>query len=362
MKPEAIPSATLDGLRRAILDHYDRTARDLPWRTDTDPYRVLVSEIMLQQTRVETVTRYYEPWLERFPTVEALASAHEDEVLKAWEGLGYYRRARNLHAAARMVAERHGGEIPAEPDELRSLPGVGEYTSGAVASIAFDRPAPAVDGNVRRVLARLFDDEHARPAWLRRVATRLLSEERPGDWTQALMELGATVCTPRSPACDVCPVASRCQARRAGTVSERPAPPLRRAVPSRQIGLVVFHSEGRALLQKRPDDGLLGGMWAFPELLRDDGSYPAVERLAGEFGLRTVGEPRPLEAVEHRFTHLAARYVPVAVEVAPVVPDVAEQRDDVRWMGPKGRTDTALPVAQRRVFDFWIENIGVTDP
>ncbi|HBV05845.1 MAG TPA: A/G-specific adenine glycosylase, partial [Gemmatimonadetes bacterium] len=159
---------------RALLAHYDQAARDLPWRRDKDPYRILVSEFMLQQTRVETVVRYYEPWLERFPSLLALAEANEDEVLKAWEGLGYYRRARNLHQAARIIVESHSGSVPMDMEELRALPGVGEYTTGAVASIAFDIPTPAVDGNVRRVLARFFDEERPGPAWLRGVARETL--------------------------------------------------------------------------------------------------------------------------------------------------------------------------------------------
>ena len=188
-------------IRRALLEHYDSTARDLPWRRDSDPYRVLVSEVMLQQTRVETVKGYYVRWLERFPSVETLASAEEDEVLKAWEGLGYYRRARNLRRAALQLREVHGGVVPETYAALRELPGVGEYTAGAVASIAFGVVVPAVDGNVRRVLARLFDVETPRAPWLRSMATSLVDNERPGDWNQALMELGATQCTSRAPRC-----------------------------------------------------------------------------------------------------------------------------------------------------------------
>ena len=218
------------GFRQALLAHYDRAARDLPWRRDRDPYRILGSEFMLQQPRVETVVRYYDPWFERFPSLLALAEASEDQVLKAWEGLGYYRRARNLHQAARIIVESHSGSVPTDLEALRALPGVGEYTTGAVASIAFDIPTPAVDGNVRRVLARFFDEERPDPAWLRRVAREILSRDRPGDWNQALMELGATVCKPRSPRCDRCPVSRWCSAYALGTVDERPAPPPRREI------------------------------------------------------------------------------------------------------------------------------------
>ena len=350
MKPDSIPPDTVAGLRRALLDHYDRSARDLPWRRDTDPYRVLVSEFMLQQTRVETVIRYYEPWLERFPTVTVLAEAEEDQVLKAWEGLGYYRRARNLHRAAQVVAERHGGTIPSDPDELRSLPGVGEYTTGAVASIAFGVPAPAVDGNVRRVFARLFDVATPTTVWLREIAGRLVSSDRAGDWTQALMELGATVCTPKSPTCDACPVTAWCASLAAGTVDERPARAKKREVPTRVIPLAVLCRSGEVLLQRRSAGGLLAGLWAFPE----SGDVTPAD-VATRLGLQPEGEPHSLPVVEHRFTHFHARYVPTALEVRGDVSVAVPEGS--RWVRPGGLGDTALPVAQRKVFDSWLNSM-----
>ncbi|HBD99516.1 MAG TPA: A/G-specific adenine glycosylase, partial [Gemmatimonadetes bacterium] len=210
-------------ITKALLDHYDREHRALPWRGCSDPYRILVSEVMLQQTRVQTVLAYYDAWLERFPDVEALADAETDEVLKAWEGLGYYRRARNLHGAARLIRERPDGGFPDTYARLRSLPGVGDYTAGAVASMAFGEAVPAVDGNVRRVLSRLFDEAKPPASWLRWKASELLDAERPGDWNQALMELGATLCSPRSPRCGACPVVEWCASHRAGTQEQRPA-------------------------------------------------------------------------------------------------------------------------------------------
>jgi len=350
MKPESIPSDTVTGLRRALLDHYDQSARDLPWRRDNDPYRVLVSEFMLQQTRVETVIRYYEAWLERFPTVTDLAQAGEDQVLKAWEGLGYYRRARNLHQTAQIVSEQHGGVIPSDPEELRRLPGVGEYTMGAVASIAFGIPTPAVDGNVRRVFARLFDEANATPAWLRETAERFVTRDRAGDWTQALMELGATVCTPTSPRCDVCPVMAWCESNAAGTVDERPARPRKRAVPSRVVPLVVFCRSREVLVQRRPATGLLAGLWAFPE----SGEATPSES-ARKLGLKPVSDPYPLPAVEHRFTHLHVRYLPWVLQVQGDVS--AAMVDDVRWVRPGRLEETALPVAQRKVFDSWLKRM-----
>ena len=184
--------------RRRLLEHYDAHGRNLPWRESREPYRVWVSEIMLQQTRVETVVPYYARWMERFPTVAALAQADEQSVLKAWEGLGYYARARNLHRSARMVREKLRGDLPTSASSLRTLPGIGAYSAGAIASIAYGEVVPAVDGNARRVLSRLFDEDGTSDALLRRRAVELLDPDRPGDWNQALMELGATVCVPRS--------------------------------------------------------------------------------------------------------------------------------------------------------------------
>lgn len=348
----AVTSATCTELRRVLLDHYDRVARDLPWRRETDPYRVLVSEVMLQQTRVETVKGYYGPWLERFPSLETLATADEDQVLKAWEGLGYYRRARNLHRAARVVREDHGGELPDTYGSLRELPGVGEYTAGAVASIAFGERVPAVDGNVRRVFARWFDVPDPKPAWLRTTAADLVDEERPGDWNQALMELGATVCTPRSPKCGVCPVSRWCSALEAGSVADRPISPKRREVPSRVIGLAVLHARERVLLEKREEGGLLGGMWAFPEIVPDGGGVPEVARI---LGLIPQDAGQPLADVRHRFTHLDATYRPVAVAVG-AGPE-SRLPDRYRWVSPAEAADIALPVAQRKVFDSWFDTL-----
>lgn len=340
--------------RTALLDHYDEARRELPWRGETDPYRILVSEVMLQQTRVETVRGYYEPWLERFPDVDTLADATEDDVLKAWEGLGYYRRARNLQAAARVVRDRPEG-FPATSRELRDLPGVGEYTAGAVASIAFGEAVPAVDGNVRRVLARWFDEPEPAPSWLRERAAALVDAERPGDWNQALMELGATVCTPRAPRCPECPVRSSCAARAAGTQEERPVA-VRKAPPrTAEILLGVFEREGRVLLVRRPEDGLLGGMWALPEaeMLDSPGDVGATDALLGALTasveVAASGAARPLEPVRHRFTHLDATYrpwvVPVDAEPAPDAPDRA-------WVSPHDAGGLAVPVAQRKVLDL----------
>lgn len=357
----------LSSFRRALLAFYDDVARPLPWRDTRDPYAIWVSEVMAQQTRVETVVPYYLRWLERYPTVEALADAPLDDVLKSWEGLGYYSRARNLHRAAGVVAEDHGGAVPDSFEGLRALPGVGEYTAGAIASIAFERAVPAVDGNVRRVYARLADEPRPGTAEVRDWAARVVDPARPGDFNQALMELGATVCTPRNPACGGCPVRAHCQALAAGTVDARPAPKKRVKVRKEQraVGVFVRSAHGnapadapRALLRRRPAEGLLAGLWEFPSVplgLRagDRAVQGAVRELAADLGLTVVDGPgEPLDPVPHQFSHLHVTYRPWMVAVGGDVGAVdGETASDepLRWTPLDDPGDLALPVAQQRI-------------
>jgi A/G-specific adenine glycosylase len=308
----AVGAAIGAAAREALLGWYCANRRDLPWRRTRDPYAIWISEAMLQQTRVETVIPYWERFLARFPTVEALADAPADDVLGAWAGLGYYSRARNLQRAAREVVARYGGALPAEPAELETLPGVGRYTAGAVASIAFDRPAPIVDGNVARVLARLHGirDDVASVAGKARLwaeAAALADGPSPGDLNQALMELGATVCTPRAPRCLACPLSSSCVALAEGDAEALPVK-AKKAQPRAVEGVaVLLLREGRALAVRRPPRGLLGGLWDLPGADLGDGEPPAAgaERALRERvglavrGLRSAGE------VEHVFTHRA---------------------------------------------------------
>ena len=347
----------LGDFRSSLLQYYDRFCRDLPWRGETDPYRILVSEIMLQQTRVETVLQYYGSWLKRFPTLGALASADSREVLKAWEGLGYYRRARNLHSAARRIRELPGGHFPTSYRDLRQLPGVGQYTAGAVASIGFGEIVPAVDGNVRRVLARLFDKREPRARWLNRTAAELVDKDRPGDWNQALMELGAMICSPKNPRCDDCPVQLWCTAHEQGTQALSPAG-IRR-VPAREISflLVILQTEeGEVMLVQRPRQGLLAGMWAFPEQeLAEPLDCAATSRdraieLAMSLGAEVVGGASVLAEIQHRFTHLQARYRPWVVPVEKLLTGEGNV-----WMTPGEPVDFPIPVAQHKVLDALAE-------
>lgn len=342
----ALPGADIPAIRAALLAFYDASARALPWRETRDPYAVWISEVMSQQTRVETVIPYYERWLERFPSVDALADADGDDVLKAWEGLGYYSRARNLHAAARVVRERHGGTLPDSCAGLRTLPGVGEYTAGAVASIAFGARCAAVDGNVRRVLARLLDHPAPPTPLLNEVADALVPADRPGDFNQALMELGATICTPRTPRCARCPVAAHCAARAAGTQQDRPLPKVRKAVPTYDIATAVVRApDGRLLITRRPPHGLLAGMWCFP----GDGPVTNSDRASVALHVArsfttVAAAPRPLGVIEHVFSHRRERYHCYAFDAAAA----GLSASDAAWIGASDTT-RPLPRGQQRI-------------
>ncbi len=296
-------------LQQDLLRWYDRGARDLPWRCTRDPYAVWVSEIMLQQTRVETVIPYYERFLARFPTVRALAEADEDAVLSHWSGLGYYRRARLLHAGVREVVARYGGDVPEDVDARRDLPGIGRYTAGAIGSIAFDKPEPVVDGNVTRVLARLFRIETpigsaATTKRLWEEAARLVPKKRPGDFNQALMELGATVCTPRQPLCDACPLVARCQARAHDDVARLPVPkPKKSPLPVGLSAVVTTIGNGphRKVWLLKEEGALFGGLWGVP--MTDRAPREALDGA----GLRARLGSDPVCTIEHVLTHRRLR-------------------------------------------------------
>ncbi|WP_374713642.1 A/G-specific adenine glycosylase [Symbiobacterium terraclitae] len=337
-----------------LLEWYGRHGRDLPWRRTRDPYHIWVSEVMLQQTRVETVIPYYERWMAQFPTLEALAGAPEEQVLKAWEGLGYYSRARNLHQAAREVVSRYGGSVPDDPEAVSRLKGVGPYTAGAILSIAFNRPVPAVDGNVLRVIARLYAiaDDIALPA-TRKVITELVRAMMPAgrsaDFNQALMDLGATICTPRSPRCLLCPVREACEGFRAGRVGGLPVKGKARAPRPVERVAAVVEQDGRLLLTRRPPDGLLAGLWELPGGDVPPGRSPEdalravlwdafrVEAVVGEH----------LVDVTHAFTHLVWHIRCYRAELGPgcEIPETPDRR----WVAPEELKDYPLPTVQRKV-------------
>ncbi|MGE0711841.1 MAG: A/G-specific adenine glycosylase [Planctomycetota bacterium] len=296
-------------LAAPLVTWFDGHQRELPWRGVRDAYRVWVSEVMLQQTQVETVKRYYEPFLARFPDVAALAAASEGEVLAAWQGLGFYRRARNLHRGAQQVVREHGGELPRDPAALGRLPGLGRYTVGAVLSLTFDQRLPILDGNVARVLARVFRVEGslkqgpvARRLWA--LAEEVLPERRVGAFNEALMELGALVCRPTSPACARCPLAAHCGARAEGRPTAYPEPVPAAEVPQvERVCLAVVRGDGRFCLVQRPAEGLLARMWELParEFAGDEDPATVARELAREHGAR--GRPTALGTAEHRFSH-----------------------------------------------------------
>jgi A/G-specific adenine glycosylase len=346
-----------------LLAWFDGARRPMPWREPgpdgrRDAYRVWISEVMLQQTRVETVVPYYERFLARFPTVQALAAAPLDDVLKLWEGLGYYSRARNLHRAAQEVAAARGGTVPADPDAFRALPGVGPYTAAAVLSIAHGEPLAVLDGNVIRVLTRVFAVEHdARAGATRRalqeVATRLLPPADAARFNEALMELGATLCTPRSPACDVCPLGTVCAARALGAPETFPVQSARAPVPHKTIAVgLITDDDGRVLVQRRPEDGMLGGLWEFPGGKQEPGE-PLDEtcrrEIQEELGVDVhVG---PLVAtVNHAYTHFTVTIHAYRCALVAGEP-VTETGEPIQWVTPDEAAALAFPRANRRIID-----------
>ncbi len=294
-------------LRAALLRFYDEHARDLPWRRTRDPYAIWVSEIMLQQTRVDTVRRYYDRFLERFPTTTALARASEDQVLSAWSGLGYYRRARLLHAGVREVVASYGGQVPADAQARRKLPGIGRYTAGAIGSIAFDRPEPIVDGNVARVLCRVHAIESPlgradTEALLWQHAGELAKGPRPGALNQALMELGATLCSKRSPRCEQCPLQRSCLAHAQGRAQELPVP--RKKTPPKAVqwvAVAVLDDTRQSVVLSRGQSALFGGLWNLP--MREGSDADAAKQLLTELGVAARLSRQPLGRLEHLLTH-----------------------------------------------------------
>jgi len=358
-KPQFREEFADEAVAPAILDWYDRHAREMPWRVSPsdrahgvkpDPYRVWLSEVMLQQTTVATVKAYFERFTARWPQVEKLAAEPQDEVLKEWAGLGYYARARNLHKCAQTVVSEFGGDFPETEAELLTLPGIGAYTAAAIASIAFDARATVLDGNVERVMARLFAIDAPLPGskkTLYAAADRLTPDSRSGDYAQAVMDLGATICTPRKPACGLCPLMTMCAGRKAGIAETLPQKTAKKAKPTRYgIAFLAVRSDGAILLDRRPQTGLLGGMMEVP------GSEWVENLVHGEAMTRA-----PIEAVWHdvsdalhSFTHF---HLSLAVKRADV--DMNAKPTRGRWISAEDAMSEALPTVMKKVLTLGLK-------
>lgn len=335
-------------LQSALLNWYDAHGRELPWRVKGgrgEPYRVWLSEIMLQQTTVVTVGPYFENFTRRWPTVAALAAADLDDVLQAWAGLGYYARARNLHKCARVIANEHDGVFPDEEDKLRELPGVGPYTAAAIAAIAFGRRSAPVDGNILRVISRLFKLETPLPKLRQEIAGHfapLVPDQRPGDFVQAMMDLGSNVCTPRVPGCEACPWRTTCRALKSDLAAYLPIKAPKKQKPTR-YGTVFWleNDAGQVLLQRRPEKGLLGGMMELPSTQWREKSWTAADAVC-EAPVKADWQHQP-GAIRHTFTHFH-----LVLDVLRATVSSVKGSNGV-WAHPEQFTDHALPTLMKKV-------------
>jgi A/G-specific adenine glycosylase len=362
---ETIEKMDIKAFQEDLISWFEREQRDLPWRKDRDPYKVWVSEIMLQQTRVETVIPYFNRFIEQFPTLDALAEADEEKVLKAWEGLGYYSRVRNLQAAVKKVKEVYGGKVPDTFEEISSLKGVGPYTAGAILSIAYGVPEPAVDGNVMRVLSRILTiwEDIAKPATRKifeEAVRKLISHDNPSYFNQALMELGAVVCTPSSPSCLLCPVREHCQAFHEGVQENLPVKTKKKKPKNVKLAAAVLTDQnGNLLIHKRPSSGLLANLWEFPnteiKLTIKNDKQQLSQFLKTEYGVETkIGEA--IGQIEHVFTHLVWN---INVYEGTIINDVKES-SDLRLVPPEHLKEFAFPVSHQKMYTQYLESKGKT--
>ena len=362
MPPRRPPTYTRESpIAAPLLEWHEREGRHgLPWQTDRTPYRVWVSEIMLQQTQVAAVRPYYARFMRRFPDVGTLAAASVDEVLHSWSGLGYYARARNLHRAAELICAEFGGELPHSFAELARLPGVGRSTAGAILALSYGERFPILDGNVRRVLSRYFGvaGGRATAAGVKRLwelSERCTPAARVAEYTQAVMDLGATVCVRSRPLCACCPLAADCFARRTGRQHEFPAPRTARARRARRVFMVVaLHENGSVLLERRPENGVWGGLWSLPEF----DTATAAQAFIRQSLVTSVPEPQPLSTVEHAFTHFSLSINPLLVHCAGAAPVMEEGAS--LWYNVRAPVRIGLPapisallqrLAHRSMFD-----------
>ncbi len=326
-------------LASPLLAWYARAARELPWRASKDPYKTWVSEIMLQQTRVDTVIPYYQRWMQKFPTLGTLANSSLQEVLSAWEGLGYYGRARNLHKAAQLVQKEYAGRLPEDVKSLRKLPGIGKYSAGAIASIAFGRDEPALDGNIRRVLARLFrmDEPLGSPAaenLLWRLAADHLPQGKAGEYNQALMDLGSQICTPHNPQCAHCPLAQLCQAYIFAVQDEFPVTIPRAPIPHLTVTAAVIWDGLQVLIAQRPAQGLLGGLWEFPggKLQENEDLVTCLQREIMEELAAKINVHNPIGVYQHAYTHFRVSVHAFHCTLLGSSQPRPVQVDDLRWV------------------------------
>jgi len=352
----SLPESAIAPLRQSLLSWYKKAGRDLPWRHNRDPYAIWISEIMLQQTQVKTVIPYYERWLAQFPSVEPLAAADLQQVLKLWQGLGYYARARNLHRAAKVIVQQHNSCFPRQWDDVLALPGIGRTTAGGILSAAFDRPLAILDGNVKRVLARLValpipPAKATQTLW--QLSETLLDRQHPRNFNQALMDLGATVCLPKTPTCHLCPWKQHCQAYNLDMQSELPMREQTSPIPHKSIGVAaIWNDRGQLLIDRRPQKGLLGGLWEFPGGKIEPGETVEAcirREIREELGIEIeVGES--LTTVEHAYTHFRVtlhvhhcRYL--SGEPQPI------ECDEVRWVSPAELDQFPFPKANVKIIE-----------
>ena len=375
------PQEKIERFRETLLSWYDLEKRDLPWRKNNDPYRIWVSEIMLQQTRVDTVIPYYLNFMKTFPTIEALAHADEDTLLKAWEGLGYYSRVRNLQTAAQQIMETYDGEMPRDPKEITKLKGIGPYTTGAIASMAFGLPEPAVDGNVMRVLSRLFeiDADIAKPGnrkIFEAIMRELIDPYKPGDFNQAFMDLGSSICTPKNYHPELSPIKEFNQSYQNGTWDKYPVKSKKKkAKPVYYVGTIIKNAKGAFLLEKRPVNGLLANMWTFPlieeelvipetgiekgtliQLEDEDLTEKVIKKITTElesnYGIKPTLMEVPFDEVQHIFSHLkwfiAVYYGQLIVEDSMVIPE------NCYWVQPDDFDQYVFPGPQTKMWQSYL--------
>lgn len=355
MKGMNLKEIDTEKFQHDLLEWYKREKRDLPWRKERDPYKIWVSEVMLQQTRVDTVIPYFERFMEKFPTLEALSEAEEEQVLKAWEGLGYYSRIRNLHSAVKEVKEKYGGKVPDTLEEMTSLKGVGPYTAGAVLSIAYGKPYPAVDGNVMRVASRILSiwEDIAKPASRKifeEVIHHLMYTEDPSSFNQALMELGALICTPTSPSCLLCPVREHCHAFEEGVQEELPVKTRKKNMKLVHIGAVVLkNKEGKFLIHKREATGLLANLWEFPNFEMTSFLDPETrlrKLLEETYKVDSLIHNGTFAKIQHVFSHLTWDIDVYAGEIQNEIPE----GERVKLVEPEEIQDFAFPVSHQKIW------------